>query len=202
MTSDNTPKSGSARERILARVRANRPRSVEHPDVPLFTIAGESEKNFISHVEGFDGKVVTVGSRDEAIDWLRKNVAMSDTTPVYSAVAEFQGNITIEKMPRPADAHVLQSCVGEGLLGIGETGSVLVDADTFGRMANGLFAINLYLLLDRSKIVDGLQHAYAQMDLARIQYSSLFSGPSATADIEAVHITGAQGPVSLTVLLY
>ena len=69
-------------------------------------------------------------------------------------------------------------------------------------MANGLFAINLYLLLDHNKIVDGLQDAYAMMDLSQVQYSSLFSGPSATADIEAVHITGAQGPVSLTVLLY
>lgn len=203
MTSDNTTtKPLSSRERILARVRANRPQSVGHPDVPLFTIAGECETNFISHVEGFDGKVVTLGSRGEAIEWLRQNVAMSDAAPVYSAVAEFPGNITLEKMPCPADAHVLQSCVGEGLLGIGETGSVLVDADTFGRMANGLFALNLYLLLDRSKIVDGLQHAYAQMDLSAIQYSSLFSGPSATADIEAVHITGAQGPISLTVLLY
>lgn len=203
MTSDkNTNKSSGARERILARVHANRPRPVEHPDVPVFPIAGDREQNFISHVEGFDGKVVTVGSRDEAIAWLRQNVAQSDEAPVYSAVDGYQGNITIEKMPRPADAHVLQACVGEGLLGIGETGSVLVDADTFGRMANGLFAINLYLLLVRTKIVDGLQHAYAQMDLAGVQYSSLFSGPSATADIEAVHITGAQGPVSLTVLLY
>ena len=202
MTSDKNTKNTGARERILARVRANRPRSVDHPDVPVFPIAGDRVQNFINHVEGFDGKVVTVSSRDEAIEWLLQNVAQSDEAPVYSTVYGYKGNITLEKMPRPADAHVLQSCVGEGLLGIGETGSVLVDADTFGRMANGLFAINLYLLLDRTKIVDGLQHAYAQMNLAEIQYSSLFSGPSATADIEAVHITGAQGPVSLTVLLY
>ena len=108
----------------------------------------------------------------------------------------------LDRLPSPADAHILQACVGDGILGIGETGSVLVAPETFGRMANGLFAIDLYLLLDRSKIVPGLQDAYAQMDLSKVQYSSLFSGPSATADIEAVHITGAQGPVSLTILLY
>ena len=192
----------SARDRILARVRANRPKPVEHPDVPVYPIAGDTLKNFISHVEGFDGKVIDLEKREDALAWLSENIEQSDSTLVFSAVDGYDGNITLADLPQPSDAHKLHACVGEGILGIGETGSVLVAPETFGRMANGLFAINLYLLLDRNKIVDGLQHAYAQMDLSKVQYSSLFSGPSATADIEAVHITGAQGPVSLTVLLF
>lgn len=40
------------------------------------------------------------------------------------------------------------------------------------------------------------------MNAAETQYGSFFTGPSATADIEAVHITGAQGPLAMTVLLY
>ncbi|MDE6078115.1 MAG: hypothetical protein K2G29_10315 [Muribaculaceae bacterium] len=200
MNQDNS--SLSARDRILARVRANRPKPVEHPDVPVYPIAGDPLKNFISHVEGFDGKVIDLEKREDALAWLSENIEQSDSTLVYSAVDCYDGNITLDGLPKPEDAHKLHACVGEGILGIGETGSGLVAPETFGRMANGLFAINLYLLLDRSKIVDGLQHAYAQMDLSKVQYSSLFSGPSATADIEAVHITGAQGPVSLTVLLY
>ena len=110
--------------------------------------------------------------------------------------------MTSDSTKKPADAEQLSACVGEGILGIGETGSVLVEPESFGQMANALLTSNLYLLLDKSTITDSLQNAYAQMDLSKIQYSSLFSGPSATADIEAVHITGAQGPVSLTVLLY
>lgn len=87
-------------------------------------------------------------------------------------------------------------------MGIGETGSVVVDARSLGQASNGLLALNLYLLLDREKIVDGLQATYGSLDLSGYQYMAFFSGPSATADIEAVHITGAQGPLSLTVLLY
>lgn len=192
----------NARERILARVRANRPQAIEHPDLPLFPIAGDPLENFISHIEGFDGKVVDTKSRDEAIVWLKENITQSESALVFSALKEYDGNISPDQLPVPSDAHKLQACVGEGTLGIGETGSILVDPETFGRMANGLLAIDLYLLLDRSRIVAGLQDAYARMDLSKIQYSSLFSGPSATADIEAVHITGAQGPISLTVLLY
>lgn len=192
----------SARERILARVRANRPNHFDHPEVPVFAIAGDPLKNFIEHVEGFDGKVIDAGSRKKAIEWLDKNLIPSTENLVFSAVADYEGNVTPDLLEKPSDAHLLKACVGEGILGIGETGSVLVAPESFGRMANGLFAINLYLLLDKSKIADGLQHAYEQMDLSKVQYSSLFSGPSATADIEAVHITGAQGPISLTVLLY
>ena len=200
MTTDNNTL--SARERILARVRANRPQGVAHPEVPVFPIAGNPIENFVKHVEGFDGKVIEMTSREKALKWLEDNIKQSESSLVFSAVEGYDGNISIDALPLPADAHQLQACVGEGEMGIGETGSVLVAPATFGRMANGLLAIDLYLLLERNKIVPGLQDAYAQMDLAKVQYSSLFSGPSATADIEAVHITGAQGAVSLTVLLY
>lgn len=192
----------SARERILTRIRANHPASVEHPDLPVFPIKGNPVNNFKSHVNTFDGKVIDFKNREDAVKWLHDNIIQSDNCLVFSTIDGYEGNISLKQLPKPSDAHVLNSCVGEGILGIGETGSVLVSPETFGRMANGLFAINLYLLLDHNKIVDGLQDAYAMMDLSQVQYSSLFSGPSATADIEAVHITGAQGPVSLTVLLY
>ena len=192
----------TARDRILGRVRANRPKPYEHPDVPVFAIAGDPVDNFISHVEGFDGKVITLTSRDEAISWLKQNLVPSQSNRIFSAVDGYNGNMTPDLVKTPADAERLSACVGEGLLGVGETGSVLVSPESFTRMANGLFAENLYLLLEKSRITDGLQDAYTRMDLSKIQYSSLFSGPSATADIEAVHITGAQGPVSLTVLLY
>jgi len=61
---------------------------------------------------------------------------------------------------------------------------------------------HLFIFLDSSKIVHGLHEAYASLNLREHQYGSFYTGPSATADIEAVHVTGAQGPLSLTVLLY
>ena len=192
----------SARERILARIRANRPEPYGHPEIPVYPIAGNPLENFVSHVEGFDGKVIRLSSRGEAIAWLKENLVPSPSNRILSAAEGYSGNVTPQSIKSPADAEQLSACVGEGILGIGETGSVLVTPECFGLMANGLLTANLYLLLDKSKITDGLQNAYSRMDLSKVQYSSLFSGPSATADIEAVHITGAQGPVSLTVLLY
>lgn len=204
MRADMNPenKNLTPRERIMARVRANHPQPTAHPEVPIYPIAGDALENFITHVKGFDGEIINTTDRAEALRWLHKNVSTEGKEAVFSAINGFEGNITLEELPRPSDAHRLHASVGEGLLGIGETGSVLVTPETFGRMSNGLLAINLYLLLDRKKIVAGLQEAYSHINLSETQYSSLFSGPSATADIEAVHVTGAQGAVSLTVILY
>lgn len=199
MTSTDT---SSMRDRIFQRLRSNRPAPVEHPEIPRFAIPGEMESNFISHVETYDGKVVNCSKRDDAIRWLREHLRPAADKKVLSMIPDFDGNVTMSDLPTPQDAHELDACVAEGILGIGETGSILIEPETFGRASNGLLALNLYILLDRSKMVDGVQDAYSKMDLASTQYSSFFSGPSATADIEAVHITGAQGPLSLTVLLY
>lgn len=191
----------SMRDRIFQCLRTNRPEPVEHPEIPRFAIPGEMENNFISHVETFDGKVVNCSKREDAINWLMQHLKTTDRK-VLSMIPDFAGNVTMADLPTPQDAHELDVCVAEGIMGIGETGSILIEPSTFGRSSNGLLALNLYLLLDRSKMVDGVQEAYSKMDLASTQYSSFFSGPSATADIEAVHITGAQGPLSLTVILY
>lgn len=188
-----------SREIILSRVRANRPRHIDHPCVPKYAIAGDISDNFIKHVEQFDGHVIPFNERKDVLDWLSRNVTGKNT---LSTLPDWQGSVTLPMLHSPADAHTLDNCISEGIMGIGETGSVVVDARSLGQASNGLLALNLYLLLDREKIVDGLQATYGSLDLSGYQYMAFFSGPSATADIEAVHITGAQGPLSLTVLLY
>ncbi|MCM1450297.1 MAG: LUD domain-containing protein [Clostridiales bacterium] len=187
------------RDKILANLRKNRPDEAAHPEIPHFRVAGDMYDNFKKHVEGFDGKVFTFVSRNEALQWLSNNVKGEHT---FSNLPDWHGNILPSMLTSPGDAHLLDNCVAEGFMGIGETGSVAVDSMSLGQAANGLLALNLYLLLDREKMVDGLQTAYNTLDLTQYQYMAFFSGPSATADIEAVHITGAQGPLSLTVLLY
>ncbi|MCM1111301.1 MAG: hypothetical protein NC336_08840 [Clostridium sp.] len=198
-TSDNY---ASARNRILGRVRRNLPPRTALPAVPKYAVSGDVEENFMEHVVQFDGGVVRFGSRHEAVEWLRNNVGVDGRERVLSLLPDFAGNTTMADLPMAGDADTLSACVAEARLGVGETGSVLVTPETFGRAINGLLALNLYILLDRRNLVDGIQTSYAMTDLASTQYSSFFSGPSATADIEAVHITGAQGPLSLTVLLY
>lgn len=191
----------SSRDIILGRVRRSLPCPVGHPEVPIYTVDGDPIENFKAHLESFDGKLVSFASRDEAMGWLRVHID-TEGKKVYSSVSDFRGNVSDAEVADPHAAHIVDICVANGLLGVGETGSVYVTDESLGLAACALFSTDLYLLLDREKIVDGIHTAYRQIDLTANRYGAFFTGPSATADIEAVRVTGAQGEISLTVLLY
>jgi L-lactate dehydrogenase complex protein LldG len=65
----------------------------------------------------------------------------------------------------------------------------------------GLLAKHLIIVLREQNLVGNMHEAYRRAELGRQQYGVFMTGPSATADIEAVHVSGAQGALSLTVLL-
>ncbi|MCM1518199.1 MAG: LUD domain-containing protein [Pseudoflavonifractor sp.] len=189
-----------SRDAILARIKAGLPDPVDHPDVPMYDIAGDPVNNFIEKLQSFDGKAIQFPSRDKAVAWLDTNISRDKT--VFSSLPDWQGNVSPERVADPRQADCIDICVGQGLLGVGETGSIWVTDESLGKGACALMSTDLYLLLDRATVMSGLHQAYAALTLRDQCYGSYFTGPSATADIEAVRVTGAQGPVSLSVLIY
>lgn len=179
------------------------PSSCPLPEVPMYPWTGDPLEGFISHLEGFDGKAVKFASRDEALSWLTTQPEMDmNHNLVYSTIESVSGNLDEENLTDLKDAELINTCVTEAEMGVGEMGSVWVTDRTLGHAACALLSRHLFVLLDARKIAGGLHEAYSRLNLRDQQYGSFFTGPSATADIEAVHITGAQGPLSLTVLLY
>lgn len=173
------------------------------PDVPMYPWPGDPLAGFISHLEGFDGKAVKFATRAEALRWLATQPEMAPSqNAVYSTLDDVTGNFGEKDLTDLHNAEKINTCVTEAEMGVGEMGSVWVTDRTLRHPACALMSRHLFVLLDASNIVGGLHQAYARLSLRNQQYGSFFTGPSATADIEAVHITGAQGPLSMTVLLY
>lgn len=191
----------SSREIILDKIRVGKPKPYPLPVIPEFQIPGNEIANFVCHVKGFDGDYQLFSTKEEALEWLKKAVDATDKK-VFSATSDVAGNVSLSDFTKPADMHTIDICVAEALMGIGETGSLFVDNKTLGDPAAALFSTDLYLLIDSQKIIAGIQDAYCVAKLKDYQYSSFFTGPSATADIEAVHISGAQGYVTLTAVVY
>ena len=196
-----TTETMTSREWILDKIRKGKPELEPLPEMPHYAFPGDQVTQFMDHLSGFDGKMLTFASRDEVIEWLNKSFDRQQKK-IFSAVPDFEGTIHKSDFKTPHDAHVVDICVSEGVLGVAETGSVWVNNDRLGLAASALFSTDLYLLLDKENLVSSLHDAYRQFDLRANQYGSFYTGPSATADIEAVHITGAQAELSLTVLLY
>lgn len=193
--------SDTSRQNILSNIRRASRADIVLPEVPLFTTPGDPEANFIANLESFDGKALKFSSRREAVKWLDDNITM-DSKNVFSAIPDYEGNFPLSKVDDPHNAHLIDTCIGTGLLGVGESGSVWVTDSSLGKAACALMSTDLYLLLCMKDIVPGMHEAYSRLDIRKEPYGAFFSGPSATADIEAVRVTGAQGEISLTVLLY
>lgn len=191
------------KNQILERIRAGKPQPTPLPEVPLYRIAGNPVDNFISHLLSFDGKAIKFKTRDEAVAWLStRSEADATAKAIYSAAEGVEGNVSEADIADLHNAHKIETCIAESEMGVGEMGSVWMTGETLHQAACALLSRHLFIFLDSKKIVGGMHDAYASLKIGKHQYGSFFTGPSATADIEAVHITGAQGPLSLTVMLY
>lgn len=189
-----------SRENILERIKNNKPHARPLPELPIWDVPGKQIQNFIAHLKGFDGDYLLFDTREAAIAWLDQMIDKDKN--VFSIVDGVECNLKLSDFDNPAEMEKIDICIGEATMAVGETGSLLVDTLSLGAPAAALFSTDLYLLIDREKMVDSLQEAYSMVDFTKNRYTTFFSGPSATADIEAVHITGAQGEISLTAVMY
>lgn len=193
----------SAMQKILVRIRAGKPESLPLPAIPLYSCSGDPVENFISHLLNFDGRAIKFRTRDEAVAWLGQEGETDFSKHiVYSTAAGVKGSIDESDLADLRNSGKIEVCITEGELGVGEMGSIWVTDRSLGKPACALLSRQLFVFLDSARIIGGLHEAYAALKLGESQYGAFYAGPSATADIEAVHITGAQGPIALTVLLY
>lgn len=192
-----------AKNAMLSRIRAGRPLDCPLPEVPMFPYPGDPVESFISHLAGFDGRAVEFASRGDALEWLKAQPEMDAAkTRIYSSVKDVPGNFGDLSANDLRGASEVGTFVTEGILGVGEMGAIWVTDESLGQPVCAFLARRIFILLDSANIIGGLHEAYAKIKLGENRFGSFFSGPSATADIEAVHITGAQGPLALTALIF
>lgn len=188
---------------ILDKIKQGKPAALPLPVVPMFPYKGDPVEDFINQLINFDGQVIQFKSRESAVEWLNKQLQEKlAQKKIYSSASGIEGNISEEMLADLHNATQINICVSEADMGVGEMGAVWVTDASLKHAACAHLSRHLYILLDSTRIFGGLHEAYAHIQLPEHQYGSFFTGPSATADIEAVHITGAQGPLVFTVLLY
>lgn len=191
------------KNRILDRIKKGKPPSQPLPDIPLFPYTKNAEEDFISHLIGFDGKAVKFKNREEAIKWLMARPEMdAGQNVIFSSVDGVTGNMPEDDIKDHQKIEKIRTCVTEGIMGVGEMGAIWVTNASLKHAACALLSRKLFILLDYNNIVGGMHEAYSRLKLGEQQYGSFYTGPSATADIEAVRVTGAQGPLFVMALIY
>jgi L-lactate dehydrogenase complex protein LldG len=188
----------SARDDILARVRANQPAPTLLPEVPAFATGGSLPERFKAGVERMGGRLVEAPARGSLEALIRALHPLAKV--VCSAVAEVKG----DRSPDAERPHALDDVdvgVVRAVFGVAETGSVWLSGEALGAPALGFLSQHLVVLLDPARILGNMHDAYRERARFEAAYGVFMTGPSATADIEGVLIHGAQGIRSLTVVL-
>jgi L-lactate dehydrogenase complex protein LldG len=191
----------SARDDILARVRANRPSVAgSAPQVPLFdtTTAEPLLVTFQRNLHRMGGLYLEPPPTGDALVVVRDRIAAAKV--VCSTVAEVRGKRDIAAVRSEQELADVDIAVVRAAFAVAETGSILLSDADLRINAVAYLAQHLIVLLDPAQIVANLHHAYRRPEFTERRYVCFHSGPSATADIEGVLIHGAQGVRSLSVL--
>jgi len=191
----------SSRDAILAAVRANQPAPAPPiPAIPLF------ERTSRSLIEEFQEALVSMGGKfaptldASGLDGLVRSL-FPDAAVICSATPELRGTRTLDHSTDPAALADVDVGVVRAAFGVAETGSVWLSDEELQVNALAYLAQHFVVLLDPTRIVGNLHHAYRDARFKTARYAVLVTGPSATADIEGVLIHGAQGVRSLTVAM-
>jgi L-lactate dehydrogenase complex protein LldG len=191
--------SNNSREDILSAIRNNLPKQkVEHPQIPAFQRPAEPLKAaFEGHLQEAGGAAHDLGS---AADAEAKLTALHPGVKVVcSAVPEIAGTRRMAMVRDPHELADVDVGVVRAQFGVAESGAVWLTQEDLVVDSLGFLSQHLVVLLDPEHIVADMHEAYHRIRLDLTAYGCFMMGPSATADVEATLVHGAQGVRSLNV---
>ena len=191
--------SNSSREQILSSIRANvPPKRVQHPPIPVFNRSGvDLKSSFERRLEEAGGVAHEIGSRSEAEAELASLHPKAQV--ICSAVPEIRGTRRAETVLDPHELADVDVGVVRAQFGVAENGAVWLTQEDLIVNGLGFLSQHLVVFLDPVEIVADMHEAYARVRLDQTAYGCFMMGPSATGDIEATLVHGAQGARSLNV---
>ena len=188
-----------SRESILADIRKNLPQQqVSRPEIPAFPNPDRPLRViFEEHLAKAGAVAHPVASPAEAAAKLA--TLHPSAKVVCSAVPEIAGTRRVEDVHNPHELADVDVGVMRAQFGVAESGAVWVTQEDLIVTALGFLSQHLVVLLDPNNIVAQMHEAYRRVRLDQTAYGCFMAGPSATADIEATLVHGAQGARSLNV---
>lgn len=189
-----------AKEAILKAIRKNKPAAVDHPvlrDFGRSGVEGNLPDTFKKNLKAAFGNYYDVENAEKA-QWLMRQIH-PDAKIICSIVPEIKGTKAIITTDDPHRLEDIEVGIVRAQFGVAENGSVWLAQKDLAVNALGFLSQHLIILLDPDAIVTHMHEAYQKTDIGTQNYGCFMMGPSATADISAVHISGAQGARSLNV---
>jgi L-lactate dehydrogenase complex protein LldG len=192
----------SSRASILKAVKTNKPALIPLPEINLgfFDEDIDLVETFIKNVQFVGGRAFVLQSVSD-IDAQIKSLYPHAKQIISTATASQLGTVSISEATNP---HILESidlAIIQGALAVAENGAVWIAENDIVLRVLPFITNDLVLLVSKETIHLHLHSAYEAIAKRDRTFGVFLSGPSKTADIEQCLVIGAQGAVSLTVLI-
>lgn len=191
-----------SRESILNAVKKNKPDLLPLPEINLEVFSEDVDlvKTFIGNVEFVGGRAIqldAISNMDSEIKKLYPNASK-----IVSCIKESSlGTISISENINPHNLEDIDLAIVKGELAVAENGAVwIVENDVTIRVLP-FITNDLVLVVNKEDIHLHMHSAYETITQRDRTFGVFISGPSKTADIEQCLVIGAQGAISLTILI-
>ena len=190
---------GSAREEVLARVRAATATATATEYVaPARAATAASVDLFVERVEDYRAVVERCAAADLE-DRVAAAVAGCSVVVPEGLGVEVKGAVVDDGLSA-LELDAIDAVVTESTVGIAETGTIVLDHQAGqGRRAITLVPDRHVCIVRADQVVADVPDAVAQLHPERPH--TWISGPSATSDIELSRVEGVHGPRNLHVVV-
>ena len=188
------------REEILASIKRNKPSLIPLvvPDYRQFKDDFDSVTMFVQEIVASGGSVTECTGKD-----IEKVLSGTypDAREIYSSIDAYVPETNRSADGVPVEYENLDLCVLHGQFGVAENGAVWVSDDDLPQRILPYITQDLVLVIPRDSLVANMHDAYTEIGSFSQGFGAFIAGPSKTADIEQALVIGAQGPMSMMVLL-
>jgi L-lactate dehydrogenase complex protein LldG len=191
-----------SRASILKSIKENKPESIALPEIDINCFS-----ETIDFLETFKNNVVIVGGNILELDQIKNlDIEIKKRYPnakrIVSLVEESElGNVFLDEHTEPHNLENVDLSIINGEFGVAENGAIWVSDKHFRIRILPFITNDLVIVLPKKELCLHMHEAYKIIANRKRSFGLFLSGPSKTADIEQCLVIGAQGAMSLTVVL-
>jgi L-lactate dehydrogenase complex protein LldG len=191
-----------SRESILNAIKRNKPEFMSLPEIDLSVFHEDVDlvETFSKNLESVGGRIVSLDTIVDLEEEIIKRYPNAKNIVSCSNKSQLK-TISISKETEPHGLEFIDLSIIDAQFGVAENGAVWISENDFIVRALPFIVNDLVLILSKKDICLHMHDAYNIISKRDRTFGLFLSGPSKTADIEQCLVIGAQGAVSVTVLL-
>ncbi|WP_242084325.1 LutC/YkgG family protein [Aestuariivivens sediminis] len=170
-----------------------------HIDPSIFDEGLDVVPAFTKTLEAVGGNVCPIDSMEAVHSKLKTLLPNARFTHSTLENTHEINTFSSDAIERPHDLEDLDILMVKSDLAVAENGAVWIDDSKFPIRVLPFITKHLVFVIEEKAIVPYMHQAYEK--IRDFNFGVFISGPSKTADIEQALVIGAQGALSLTVLL-